>query len=261
MLCRKATASAAIGLACACAWSDAGAAHEWRADWAAPQSLEILERAVHPAAEAAIVELRTCVPYGVAGLSFHGTRIAHPVQGWQIHAGTLRSEDYREWHLGAGQTLRAGPDLRVLVGLRALGIDGPRPAPVRLTGTLLLSASPRWLRALEITGGLVDGGPGAGDVVPSIAVTRVGLSTPRVRVLLDRSSVRGADSETSLLVWFGLGSLGFMQGYRWGVGEVSAAITLRSGRCHITIGERWHPALGGTPRVAIAWTGEGAAAW
>jgi len=253
--------AAALGVVTAGACRGAGAAHEWRADWAAPQSLEILERIVQPAAETSVVELRSCVPFGVSGLSFHASRFAHRARGWQIHAGNLRSEAYHEWHLGAGRTLRAGRNLRALVGLRALGIGGTRPAPLRLTGTLLLSASPHWLRALEVTGGLVDGGPGAGEEVASIAVTRFKLTTPRVRLLLDRSSSRGADAETCLLVWFGFGSVGLLQGYRWGVGEASVAITLQCARCQVTIGERWHPALGATPRVAVAWTGGGTAEW
>jgi hypothetical protein len=253
----RAAVGAALGILCAT--GGVRAAHEWRADWAAPQSLEILERIVQPGAETNIVELRTCVPYGVAGLSFHATRFALPARGWQAHAGNLRSEDYREWHVGAGRTVRVGQGLSVLLGVRALGIDAPHPAPVRFAGTLLVSVTPEWMRALEVTGGLVDGAPGSGDEVAPIAVTRLGLTMPRARLLLDRSSERDAGAETTLLVWFGVGPVGLLQGYRWDVGEASVAITLRSGRWHVTVGERWHPALGGTPRVAVAWSAQEAA--
>ncbi len=243
----------AVGLACTA--PGGRAAHEWRADWASPQSLEVLERLAHPAADAAAVELRACVPYGISGLTFQGVRLAKPAGTWQIHAGTLRcAQDYREWHLGVGATLRPGCGLRLLAGARVLGMDAALDEPVCWTGSLLLSATPTWLRALEVTGGLVDWAPGRAVEVTPIAVTRVRLTAARVRLVLDRSSQRGMDAETTILAWFALGPIGLLQGYRWAVGEASLAVTLRSGRCHVTVGERWHPELGGSPRLAVAWT-------
>lgn len=252
MRARRAVLWITVGLACAVA--DGRAAHEWRADWASPQSLEVLERLVHPAADAAAFEVRACAPYGVTGLSFQGARLASPGGTWQLHAGTLRCLDYREWHVGAGATLRSGRAVRLIAGARVLGIDAAWQEPAHWTGSLLLSIAPSWLPTLEVTGGLVDWAPGRAPEVAPIAVTRMRLAMSSVRILLDRSSARGSDAETTVMVWFALGPLGLLQGYRWAVGEASVALTLRSGRCHVTVGERWHPALGGTPRVAVAWT-------
>ncbi len=226
-------------------------AHELRADWASPATLEALEAAT-PGSAAARAELRMSRPYGVADLVFQAVRLR--AGRWMLHAASLRHPVYADWHLGLGREFPLSRRATLLTGLRVFGIDAGDLSPPRAAATMVLSLAPDGLPFLRLQGGVADAGSGAPDAPASIAFARARFQHRQAGLIVDRSVCRNEDPETTLLLWCRFGRLGCVQGYRWSTGEMSLALTLRLLDLLLTVGERWHPHLGATPRVALGWT-------
>jgi hypothetical protein len=230
------------------------AAHEWRAAWAAPYPLEVLERATSLTADSTRAASAYALPYEVPGLSFHSVRARTRGGQWEVHAGVLRGPHYREWHAGVGRRLAAGSTARVLLGVRVFGLTaGSAQPPARAAFTLMATAAPTWLPILRLQSGLVDLAPGGGAEVPAVVVTRASLTGGRAMLLVECSACQGGESEMLAMTALRLGPIELRQAWRWEVGEASVAVALRSGAARVTIGQRWHPVLGWTPNIAIAW--------
>lgn len=231
-------------------------AHEWRAAWGAPYPLEVAEERAAMLRDSVWAEVSLSVPFEVPGLTFQKVRIRSPGGRWEAHAGALQGEGYREWHLGAGRWMVFGSGTKILVGARLFSINaGPSRTPLRWACTLMARVSPGWLRSLELEAGIVDASLHHQEEVAPVIVTRAVLCAERGRLVVERSVVSAAGAETVIVAEIGRGALGVVQAYRWSVGEASLGLALRTGAIRMRLGQRWHPALGRTPWVAIAWLG------
>lgn len=239
----------------------ARAAHEWRAAWSAPQPLWLVERLARQAGRPSRVEAAVTQPYGVPGVQFHALRLRADGGAWELHAGGLRAEPYREWHLGAARRLQlsSGLDLRLgarIFGHSAAGEAGPAIAAL----TLLAVVRPPGLRELQLCAGGIDihGGHRPGSPA-SLLCFRAQVMRDSPGLILDHTVSPSGSAETTLGVSARFGPVRFTHVFRWSVGEGCLTLELRRRRMSVTLGQGWHPDLGWTPHLSVSWL-EGAGA-
>lgn len=234
------------------------AAHEWRGAWASPQPLVAAEEHGTIFQDAGRVSALCARPYGIADLSFTAVRARNADRSWEAHAALLRATGYCEWHAGGGRTFHFGEQVSLLAGVRVFGLTAPplETAP-SVRATLLARMQPHLLRALSLEIGVIDFGGGGGQDIAPLITQRCSLSGGGASLWVERVTESGDAAETVLMVSFLRGRIGFAQGYRWLVGEMSTMVLLRSPPLQLRVGERWHPELGRTPYVAVDWLGGG----
>jgi hypothetical protein len=233
----------------------ARAAHEWRAAWAAPYPLPHIEAAVldrggHPHLAVTLEQ-----PFGLRHVSFQTLRARLPLTGLELHAGSLRAEPYREWHLGIARGVRLGETAALLPGLRLFGLSPAGAASAtRIAGTLIGRLQPPGIPFLRLEAGLVDVGERRGSSDPSaVAFCRLGLSGAGYRLAGERLVLDGAGVETNLAVSVDQGGLRLGCGLRCANGEASLILVLPHEPFAIGLAQRWHPRLGCTPAIRLAW--------
>ncbi len=254
----RAVVSSILALLAGCAGSCAQGAHAWRAAWGAPYPFEIVEQRVAAPPAAVRCAVGTARPFGVAGLSFQWALVRGRGGCWEAHLGNLRSGDYQEWHAGFGvrQTLTRG--LVMMIGTRIFGVAVPNASlPVPVSASFFLEGAPESIGFLKVEGGIADLSLVHSAAAPeAVIVTRVLFDQGSRRLLLERSISPGEASETTFALSFPAGPLRLTQAYRCSVGEASASIGCCCGPIDFNLGERWHPQLGWTPRLALCWLRE-----
>jgi hypothetical protein len=233
--------------------SPATAAHEWRADWASPYTLEQAETLVSAPSESVRVELAVARPYGLRELSCGHARVRF--RAWEFHAGGLSAEEYREWHLGLGRSLAVGTPAGLLVGARIFGVRAAGEArPARAALTSILRVAPAGLGGLGLEMGVVDAGLSRHPDQPTaLLVVRLRAVRAVRSFLLERSISSGGTTETTLAIGYPLGRIRLAHAIRLGTGEGSIVVTLPAGPAAVSVAQRWHPALGWTPAVTVRW--------
>ncbi len=244
-----------LALALLPCWSSpVGASYEWRAAWGAPYPLEISEACAIPATDRMRARVAFAHPYEVEGLRFHALFLRSPRGTWEIHGGSLNAPHLTEWHAGVGRRVALCAHAGLLLGARCFNARiGDWHAPAAWTFTALARAAPPMLRLLTVEAGIVDLSATSRAAVPPVIVTRAILSAGSARVCLERSASVHGETETVIVVHLGWGALGFVQGYRWSVGESSVGLVLGAGSVQVRLTQRWHPTLGWTPRVWVVW--------
>jgi len=229
------------------------AAHERRAAWASPQTLEAAEALVGAPDESVHVEVSTAHPYGLREVATARARVRW--RAWEAHAGGLRGPDYREWHLGLGCTPAVGSAVRVLLGARLFGIHVPdAPRPVRGALTAMLLVTPAGWAGLRLEAGVVDlGFSRHPDQPAALLIVRLSATGAGRRAVLERSVTTGGAGETTLAVGYPLGRVRLAHALRLATGEGSLVVTLPAGPAEVSVTERWHPALGWTPAATVRW--------
>jgi len=234
----------------------AHAAHEWRAAWAAPYSLGLIEERAAGPREIARSVLALARPFGVAGLTFQRVCVREPRFGWEAHAGLLTTTSgYREWHVGCGKTLACSASLDLLAGVRLFSAGIP-PDACHLCGaaTLLGRFRPRGMSAVVLEGGIVDLATSRAPGAPAaILVSRASLQAGRCRLLIDRSVSPGAGAETALALVACTDRIRVCQALRCATGEGSLAVGIRCSTLEVSLAQRWHPQLGWTPEISLRW--------
>jgi hypothetical protein len=234
----------------------AQAAHEWRAAWAAPYSLGLIEEQAAGPRETLRSVLALARPFGVAGLTFQRVFVREPRFGWEAHAGLLdTASGYREWHVGCGKTVSCCASLDLLVGVRLFSAGIP-PDASHLCGaaTLIGRFRPRGMSAVVLEGGIVDLATSDAPGAPAaILVSRASLQAGRCRLLIDRSVSPGAGAETALALVACTDGVRVCQALRCATGEGSLAVGIRCSTVEVSLAQRWHPQLGWTPEISLRW--------
>jgi hypothetical protein len=254
--CRWAPPLALLGLALVVAVSPAGAAHEWRAAWAGPQPLWLIERTTRRGKQRARVAAEVVQPFGVSGLRFHALRWRIS-QAWDLHLGGLGAAAYREWHFGIARRVRipATADLQFGVRCFASGVAGAVGPPIP-AGTLLCEVRAPGLQDLRLAVGAVDLHGGSRPGVPAtLLCIRASLLSRSPTLVLEHSVTPAGAGETTLGIAATFGTLRLTHAMRWSVGEGCLTLELRQGSVVAAVGQGWHPDLGWTPRASIAWLG------
>lgn len=253
--------------------SGADAAHEWRGYWGGPSTFEALRELLPPGGQplggtdpakrrsgesghpgfrgTPRLEFSHRRPFSLPGISFEKLRWRMGLAGLEVHLGWLHGPAYQEWHAGVGGVINGGA-LRLFWGGRIFGllVEGVRPDPIP-AATVLCNFRPSWLSRGGLTAGVVDLGFGPeGDLSP-VFVLRIGAGVSAADLLLERSAVYPARSETTLLAKVHLPALALVQGFRWATGESLLEVEFAVARCTIQVGGCWHPDLGWTPRFGF----------
>jgi hypothetical protein len=251
----------ALGIGPAFWAGPACAAFEWRAGWGSPQTLAAIGEwggrdaaGVHDSGgvHAAVAIAR---PFGVTGLTFTRAQIMGIPRGWEAHAGCLSAEAYRESHIGIGRRVELGRESRLLIGLRAFWVHvGEETLPVRLGGTLVLTARPARMRIVALEAGIVDLPLSrADDAVAALLVARLTIESQGRRLRMERLARSGGDSETTWACSLPLGWCRLTEALRARTGEASLFATFDAGNAEAGVGAGWHPQLGWTPLVSLRW--------
>jgi hypothetical protein len=252
---RRARFLATLLVQVAAATGPTRAAHEWRTAWAEPHAIGVAESLVAADPESVRAEVGLARPFGMRELASQGATARVGAGAWEVHAGVLRGPGYREWHAGLARRLRPRAAAGALVGLRVFGA-GARgaPCPLRFAASALLRILPAGARGPWIEAGVVDlGFARAPDAPAPVLLARTLVSGGGRRVLIERSIAARGEGETTLALAQSFSRIRAGCAARLGSGETSVALTLPGGPAEVTVIERWHPALGWTPALAVRW--------
>ncbi len=231
-------------------------AHEWRGAWAGLYPFAVAETRAMILADSARAVVGYSLPYEIPGIRFQRAHLRDRGGRWEMHGAVLEAPAYREWHLGGAGRFRMGRQVRLLVGARCFAAAvGAEDSAIHPALSVILTARSR---VFELEAGIVDASWSEERVVAPVILSRAILSHDGRRLLLERTVSPGGGSETTLLLHLEHGALALTQGYRLGVGEASVALTMHTRRVGVTLGQRWHPVLGWTPRVTLLWLRGGA---
>lgn len=231
------------------------AAHEWRAAWVSPYPVPVVQDRVRISADGVRAALSIWRPFGIRDLLFQQALIRSDGGVWEAHAGMLRSPVYREWHAGVGRRVAVGRGTRLLCGVRLFSVAaGLEVLAPQVAFSLIGEVTPQQLRFLTVEVGIVDVGFSSEEDCPAtLLLTRALLSGGGQRLLLERSVSPDGGAETTLALSFMAGSLCLTQAFRCAVGEGSLSVARRCGPGEICVAQCWHPELGWSSGVSIAW--------
>jgi hypothetical protein len=233
----------------------AQAVFEWRAGWGSPQTLATIEEWSGPDVDGVRAAVAIARPFGVTGLTFTRAQIAGIPRGWEAHAGCLSAGAYRESHAGLGRRVDLGGGCRLLIGARVFWVQvGTEVLPVRVGGTLMLTARPTRVRVVALEAGIVDLPLArADDTAAALLVARLTIESHGRRLCMERLARSGEDSETTWACSLPLGWCRLTQALRARTGEASLFAAFDAGNVEAGLGAGWHPQLGWTPLVSLRW--------
>ncbi len=233
----------------------ARAVFEWRAAWGSPQTLATIEEWSASDSGGVRASVAIARPFGVAGLTFTRAEVAGIPRGWEVHAGSLSTDGYRESQAGIGRRIELGGGCRLLIGARVFWIHaGAEMLPVRVGGTLLLTARPARMRIVALEAGIIDLPLArADDTAAALLVARLAVESRGRRLCLERLAQSGGDSETTWACTLPFGSCRLTQALRARTGEASLCAAFHTGDVEAALGAGWHPQLGWTPLVSLRW--------
>jgi hypothetical protein len=233
-------------------------AFEWRAAWAAPYTLHVVESICTPMDRETLIVLAVATPFELPEVRFQSASLGNATGKTALHFGLLTAPGLKETHIGLGRQIPIGRSSRLTVGCRYFSVKaGGLPAGWELAATLLLHVSPRWLPGLSMTAGAVDqrcaGSVGRYALVSPLSLLRCQLKLKGVHLLCERLLIPYREAETSIVVAARFGSLAMCQSYRVGTGEAGIRFSIPAGPLILGIGRRWHPELGWTAGFTVGW--------
>lgn len=233
------------------------AAFEWRAAWAAPYTLPIVESLIGRPDRAPKVQLTAAMPFDLPKVRFQSVCVGSENRLLAIHGGLLTAPGLKESHFGVGRRFQVGRLCHLLTGLRYFSVvTGGIPAGWQLGLTMMVDISPRWLPGLTITAGLVDQPAFATDhqLVSPLSLIRFQLQLEKVHLSGERQFAADGEVETSFALAIHLPAFTFYNSYRIGTGEGGIGIRIPAGPAVVGLIRRWHPELGWTAAFSICWS-------
>ncbi len=196
------------------------------------------------------VKFTYATPFDLSGIQFQSVLCHSSSRSWEVHAGCLRADNYRELHLGGGRTVSLGEGLSLFAALRYFSVNlAEVHSESHWSASMLLQASPAWLSAMSLSAGIVDQPLQSTSDNTALFVMRSTLGVKSHNLVLEHLLDDSGRSETTLVIASDFDALSFINGYRCLTGEISMSLAIRAGKSEVTLTRRWHPELGWTSSV------------